>query len=127
MAEKMTKKDMFAIIETLIPAGHEYETELKDFIAKQVKMLDAKAEKARARAAIRKADGDELRATVEAALTDEWQTIADIMAMIDDETVTRAMVSARLGALVKAGVADKEKQSIGGKRTMHYKLMAIDE
>lgn len=124
MADKMVKKDMFALLATYIPEDAEHAAELKEFCAKQIEQIEAKAEKARRNAAIRKAEGDELRDMVYGALTNELQTIPQIMdAMgLDDPEITRAKVSARLGQLFKAGEIEKTAISVDGKRTMHYKL-----
>ena len=99
------------------------ETKIIDFIDNEIAMIDKKADKARARAEITKAEGDEMRAVVESALTEEWQSIASILEVIGDEEFTKGKVSARLGALVKQGVAEKESQVIDGKRTMHYRII----
>lgn len=127
MADKMLKKDMFLLMRTFIPKGHEYESELISFIDSQITALDIKKEKCRERAAARKALGDDLKAMVEATLTYDWQTIADIMVMIGDESITRAKVSARLGVLVKEGTACKICKIVDGKRTMHYKLLTEED
>ena len=127
MAEKkITKKDMFERLRALIPEDASDRDMLIEFIDLQIGQIDKKAEKARERAEKIKAEGDELRAAVEGALTNEWQTITDIIEVIDDETATRAKISARLSALVKAGIADKEQRTVDGKRTMHYKLFGAD-
>ena len=127
MAEKkITKKDMFERLRTLIPEDADDRDILIEFIDLQIGQIDKKAEKARERAEKIKAEGDELRAAVEGALTNEWQTISNIIEVIDDETATRAKISARLSALVKAGIADKEQRTVDGKRTMHYKLFGAD-
>lgn len=124
MADKMTKKEMFEILASFIPEEDERAAELREFCTKQVEIIDRKAEKAKARNAERKAAGDELRDMVFGALTEELQTIPQIMeAMgLDDPEITRAKVSARLGQLVKAGDVEKLAMSVDGKRTMHYKI-----
>ena len=71
------------------------------FAANEQVLLANKAAKAKAKAAEKKAEGDELRDAVEAVLTDEFQTIADIAAQIEGEDVTVAKVTYRLGALVR--------------------------
>lgn len=124
MADKMTKKEMFEILASFIPEEDERAAELREFCIKQVEIIDRKAEKAKARNAERKAAGDELRDMVFGALTEELQTIPQIMeAMgLDDPEITRAKVSARLGQLVKAGDVEKLAMFVDGKRTMHYKI-----
>ena len=124
MADKMTKREMFEILAGFIPEEDERAAELHEFCIKQVEIIDRKAEKAKTRNAERKAAGDELRDMVFGALTEELQTIPQIMeAMgLDDPEITRAKVSARLGQLVKAGDVEKLAMSVNGKRTMHYKI-----
>lgn len=124
MADKMTKKDYFEMLKGFVPADAENVDEILAFIDKQIEQLDTKATKARERAAERKAEGDELRAMVAAAVTDEFQTIDQIMTAmeLDDPDVTRAKITARLGQLVKAGEVMKVAMTVDKKRIMHYKL-----
>lgn len=121
--KKITKKDKFEMLRGFIPTDFEQYDTLIEFIDNEIGMIDKKADKARARAEIAKAEGDEMRAVVESALTDEWQSIASILEVIGNEEFTKGKVSARLGALVKQGVVEKESQTIEGKRTMHYRLI----
>lgn len=123
MTDKMVKKDMFALLASYVPEDAEHAAELKEFCAKQIEQIEAKAAKAQAQAAARKAEGDELRDMVYGALTEELQTIPQIMyAMGIDPEITRAKVSARLSQLYKAGEIEKLAINVDGKRTMHYKL-----
>ncbi|MCC8068780.1 MAG: hypothetical protein LIO71_03320 [Ruminococcus sp.] len=127
MADKMTKRDWFGEIRTIVE-GSDYEdvAGALEFIDHQVELLDAKAVKAAERAAAKKADGDELRQTVLGILTEEAQTADDITAAIGDETITKAKVVARLTQLVKAGAATKEQvKTDDGRRVMEYKLCDI--
>ena len=124
MAEvKMTKKDYFVQIKAIVAgADVEGKDELIAFVDKQVEMLDAKAAKAKERAANKKAEGDELREVVASILTDELQTADEIAAQVDGEDITKAKVVARLTQLVKAGVATKEQVKIDSAKRMAYKL-----
>lgn len=124
MADKMTKREMFTILDTFVPDDAEHAEVLHAFIAKQIEMIDAKAEKARERAAERKMEGDELRAMVAAAVTDEFQTADQIMeAMgLDDPDLTKAKIVARLSQLVTAEEVVKQAFTVDKKRKMHYKL-----
>ena len=94
-----------------------------EFIDSEIAAINKKAEKAKIRAEITKAEGDEMRAVVESALTNDWQSIASILNAIGDEEFTKGKVSARLGALIKMGIAEKESQTVDGKRVMHYRLI----
>ena len=119
--KKITKKDNFnAIIEVLTEVGRE---DLAKVIEHEIELLDAKSSKAKATAAKKKAEGDALRDAVQAVLTDELQTIADITAKFEGEDVSAAKVQYRLNALVGAGIAVKEQVTIGEGESRR-KLMA---
>jgi DNA-binding protein H-NS len=111
--KKITKKDNFiAIVNILEAAGH---TDLADVIKHEIELLENKAAKAKATAAKKKTDGDALTAAVEAALTDELTTIADITAKVEfDDEVTVSKVQYRLNQLEKNGKARKEQITVGG-------------
>lgn len=123
MEKKITKKEYFEMVAEIVEgSGAENKEELMEFINKQVEALDKKAAKAKERAAEKKAEGDELRAKVEAVLTDEVQVIDEIVDAIGEEDVTRNKVVARLTQLVKAGIAVKEEVKNGSKKVMGYRL-----
>ena len=109
--EKITKREMFeAIKETFETGSCKFDAEVvKAFCDKEIASLDAKAAKAKERAAAKKAEADVLMDQVEDALTDEYQTIADIAAAVaevnPDATVSK--ITYRLTKLVEAGVAEK--------------------
>lgn len=105
---KMTEREMYAYIAELLP-DHE---DVTAFCDKKVAALDKKAENAKAKAAEKKAAGDELRNRVEAVLTEDWQTIADVVAALNDEDVTASKVTYRLNALVDLGVAVKDETKL---------------
>lgn len=123
MEKKITKREYFEMVAEIVEgSGAENKAELMEFINKQVEVLDKKAAKAKERAAEKKAEGDELRAKVEAVLTDEVQVIDEIVDAIGEENVTRNKVVARLTQLVKAGIAVKEEVKNGSKKVMGYRL-----
>lgn len=105
ITEKMTKKDKFnAIIEILVDA--EDASDLIDFCEAEIAALDKKSAKAKAAAAEKKAEADPLADAVLAALTDEFQVIADVTDAIDPALgATAAKVGYRLRALVADGKA----------------------
>lgn len=122
---KMTKAMWYEELKGIV-AGSDYEQkdEAIEFIDKQIEQLTAKAEKAKARAAEKKADGDELREAVYAVLTDQLQTIDEITAQVDFEDVTKAKVTARLTQLTKAEMATKDTvKTEDGRRITAYKLV----
>ena len=92
-----------------------------------IAQLDAKAAKAKERAAEKKADGDALRAVVESTVSDEYQTIDDITAKVVEvegyEDVTKSKVTARLTQLVKSGAIHKvQVKTEDGRKVMAYAL-----
>ena len=113
----MTNKEMFEQIKGKLTDAEEIA-----FIETQIAALDRKAAKAKERAAAKKAEGDELRAEVQAILTEEFQSAQAITDAIGKEDVTKAKVIARLKQLVDTGVAVKEEVKIGDKKQMAYKL-----
>lgn len=132
--EKITKKSMF---EGMIAYFEGAETELTEaqfveFCKGQIADLDKKAAKAKERAAAKRAEGDELTDLVQSALTDEFQTIADIITVVAeaDPEVTGAKVTARLTKLVKANVVEKEQVTVTDgdkkKKAMAYRLASAD-
>ena len=121
MEKKITKRENFlSIVEVLTAAGHE---DLAKVIEHEIELLDNKAAKAKATAAKKKVEGDALRDAVQAVLTDELATIAEVTAKVEGEDVTQAKVQFRLNALVNAGIARKEQVTVGEGETKR-KLMA---
>ena len=103
--KKITKRDNFnAIIEVLTDAGRD---DLADVIKHEVQLLDAKSLKAKARAAEKKAEGDNLTAIVASVLDEEFETIPNVTAKVMefDESATVSKVQYRLVQLVKSGKA----------------------
>jgi hypothetical protein len=86
------------------------------FCDKEIASLDAKAAKAKERAAAKKAEADVLMDQVRDTLTGEFQTIADIAANVAevnaDATVSK--VTYRLTKLVEAGEAEKTDVTVPG-------------
>ena len=130
MEKKITKKDYYAMLKEIVEESKDIETEISkeellEFINKQVASINAKAEKAKEKAAEKKANGDELREVVQSVLTEEYQTIDNIVSQIKVEEVTKAKITARLTSLVKAGLATKSdiKNEETGKIQKAYKLI----
>lgn len=97
--------------------------DLQEYCQTTIEQLDAKAAKAKEKAAEKKAANDELKTTVAGVLTDEFQTADAIVDRIGDAEVTKAKVVNRLAALVKDGVAVKEEVKQEDKtKKMMYKL-----
>ena len=126
MEKKITKRDYYEMLKEIVTNSNvEGASELVEFIDKQVALIDTKAEKAKARNAEKKANGDELRDAVQAILTDEFQTIDAIVAQIGGEEITKAKVTARLTSLVNNGIAEKaDVKDDEGRKLKAYKLVA---
>lgn len=120
---KMTKKDWFEELKGIVEASdYAQKDEAVAFIDAQIELLDNKAEKAKVRAAAKKAETDELKAVVASLLTEELQTADVIAAKIEGEDVSKQKVVSRLTALVKDGVAVKEQIKVEKDKKMAYKL-----
>ena len=126
---KVTKKDVLSAIATIITDDFKVQVgdvtvtaeDVNAYIEKTIDQLNAKNEKAKERAAEKKADGDELRAKIEAILTDEYQTGDQITAAIGDPEVTKAKVTARLTQLCKADKAHKTQvKTEDGRKIVAY-------
>lgn len=132
MTSKLTNADYYKNIKAYF-AGEDMDERvtnegIMEFCEKQIAALESRAEKARVRAAEKRAQGDALLDAVYAALTDEFQSRADVNALIDAELEpTVAKVGYRLTRLVNEGRAVKEEATVAGpdgkaKRVAVYKL-----
>jgi len=127
---KITKTQILKAIAKAVDADFvttidEVEVTGADIIAyteKAIGQLADKADKAKAKAAEKKAEGDALKEVVKGLLTTEFQTRDAIAEQIEGEDVTPAKVTARLTALIKDGVAKKEEVKVGDKVRMAYAL-----
>lgn len=125
--KKITNKDRFsAIIAVLTGADTEIDiTELVEFCEKQIDALDRKAVKAKERAAERKEASDDLTEAIFDILTDEAQTITQILEALDDEELTNAKISNRCAKLAKAGRAIKSEVVIPGDKESGVKARKL--
>ena len=96
--------------------------DFREYIEKSIVQIDARNAKAAERQAEKKAAGDQLRSRIKSVLSDSPMTIADIVEALDDETVTNAMVVARLGQLVKNGEVNKNDVKVEGRTLKTYVL-----
>ena len=119
--EKITKREMFeAIKETFETGVCKFDAKVvTDFCDKEIASLDAKAAKAKERAAAKKAEADVLMDQVKAVLTDEFQTIADIATAVaavnPDATVSK--ITYRLTKLVESEIAEKTQVTVPATET----------
>jgi len=128
---KVTKRERYEAIKTLCSMAENVgDLDIDGIIAfcdKEIETLDARAEKAKERAAIKRAEGDELLEIVYNALTDEFETRDAITERIGNENISVAKVTYRLTSLVKAGRAVKDETNVTGadgknRRVSVYKL-----
>jgi len=120
--KKLTKKDYYNEILSILTEKDESQ-ELIDFVQNQIDTLDKRAEKAKERAAEKRAEGDELRETVKSVLTNDFQTVENIVSAINDEEISKAKVIARLTQLVTLGEVEKtDVKSDDGKTRKAYRL-----
>lgn len=129
MADKKTKAMYFAELKEMVIAAvedQEQQNELVEFIDKQLETLEKRKVSAAERAAKKREASDAMTEQTLAQIGEELQTVDEIVAAIDDETVTRNKVTARLGKLVKAGTIVKEAVKVDGNKRMAYRLAADD-
>lgn len=137
--EKLTKRSVYealinyATTGVMSYDGNEISAEdLAAFAENEIALLDKKAEKAKERAATKRAEGDALTDAVRNALTSEFEPIADIAARIEGDDVTVSKITYRLGQLVKAGEAEKAQITIPATETtkmrkvMAYKIASAE-
>ena len=127
MAEKMTKMEMFATLKETIKEIEGVDETLVEFLDKEMAALTQKAEKAKERAAKKKAEGDALKEAIVAVLTEEMQTVDDIVAQIEGEDVSKQKIVVRLTQLVKDGVAERGTEKVDGKQRAAYCLTGVSE
>jgi hypothetical protein len=141
--EKITKKAMYGALVNFANGGELIADtkdgqvtvsmeQLAEFATREIELLDNKAAKAKAAAAKKKTEGDELQDAVAAALSDtDFEPIADIAERVDGEDVTVSKVTYRLTQLVKNGVAEKQEIAVptaDGKtrKIMGYRLVVAE-
>ena len=116
----MTKREYFNEIKTAMSDRED----IVAFCDKEIDLIDRKNEKARERAAKKRAESDAMTEAVYATLTNEFAFIDDIVAATEGDEVTRGKVLARLSKLVREGKAEKEdiKNPEGKGKKAAYKL-----
>lgn len=122
---KFTKRDKYLDLIAILN-GDEAKIdrdELVAFCEKEIASIDNRAVKAKERAAKKKADGDELSDRIFETLTHDFQTIDDIVMLLDDEEVTKPKVSYRIGKFVKNGTVEKAELTVDKARRIAYKLV----
>lgn len=126
MATKKTKAMYFEELREMVIAAvedEEMQNELVEFLDKQLATLEKRKASAAERAAKKKVESDALTDAIYAQLGEDFVTVDEIVAALDDEEVTRNKVTSRLGKLIKAEKVVKESvKTEDGSRKMAYKL-----
>ena len=111
---KVTKKDYFTKVIDLLNGALEFGYDpdedvnaVIEFCEKEIATLDKRSAKAKETAAAKKAEADALTEAIAAILPMDFTSVDDVVALINDEEVTRGKVQYRLTQLVKAGTAEK--------------------
>ena len=117
MENKMTKNEMYSLIAELCADN----ADVVAFCENEQTKLAAKAEKAKARAAEKRAAGDELYNVILDCVGSEPVTAEAVLDMLEGDDLTVAKVRARLSQGVKNEKLVKETVKIDGKNKVHYK------
>ena len=119
--EKITKSAKFKMIEDILATVDNKNAEmLIEFVRGEQTALANKAAKAKAKAAEKKTEIDELGNAVLSVLNGEPKTRDEIFALVDVADATLAKVGARLTKLVDAGLVVKSEvkaTTASGKKT----------
>ena len=126
--DRTTKRDFYeAIIKAMETGETKVEpTKIIEFCENEIALLDKKADKAKERAAAKKAEVDELMEKVYAVLSDtEFMTRNAVMDALGDmpEDVSIAKVGARLTKLVGAQKVEKAEQTVANAEGKKSKVM----
>ena len=125
ITKKITKADNFAELRNIVIATIEDEAKKADlvaFIDKQLAELEKRKVDAAKRAEKKKAESDELTEEIFDLLGEELTTVDEVVVALDNEEITRAKVTSRLGKLVKEGRVVKEAVKVDGKKRMAYRV-----
>lgn len=122
---KKTKKDYFMELKDIViecVENEEDQAELTKFIDERLAELEKRKADAAKRAEKKKAESDELTEEIFGLIGDELTTVDEVVVALDDEEITRAKVTARLGKLVRDGRIVKEAVKVDGKKRMAYRV-----
>lgn len=116
---KVTKKDYFTKVIDLLNGALEFGYDpdedvnaVIEFCEKEIATLDKRSAKAKETAAAKKAETDALTEAIAAILPVDFTSVDDVVALMNDEEVTRGKVQYRLTQLVKAGTAEKGEVTV---------------
>ena len=118
---KMTKMERFQALKAIVEnSTSEMKDELIETLDNEIEILEKRKVAAKARAEQKKAESDALTDAIYACMTNDAQTVEDILENVDFEDVTRNKITARIGKLIKAGLVMKQTIKIDGNRKMAY-------
>ena len=120
--KKITKKEKYGMLLAIEEVA--VDNMLRTFVEEEIAALEAKAEKARERAAKKKAENDELgekiyKIIVEKGSSVTLQELYKILS-VDDEEITTSKIVARLTKLVNSDKIDKAEATIEKSKKMTY-------
>lgn len=120
--KKITKKEKYGMLLAIEEVAAD--DMLRTFVEEEITALEAKAEKARERAAKKKAENDELgekiyKIIVEKGSSVTLQELYKILS-VDDEEITTSKIVARLTKLVNSDKIDKAEATIEKSKKMTY-------
>ena len=90
----MTKREKFEVIANL--ADVKANAELSEFIANEIALLEKKSAYKSSKPTKRQAENEILKGRIAEILTDEGQTVTEILAQLEDASLTNQRVSALL-------------------------------
>lgn len=113
---KITKRDFLNNIKTVFTTGEsDFDPELMiAFAEKELAQLTHKADKARERAAAKRAEVDVLYDRIMGVLSNEPKTVAEIVIALNDEDVTAGKVSYRCSKMAANGDITKTNVKLSG-------------
>ena len=118
---KMTKMERFQALKTFVEnSTSEMKNEFIELIDGEIEAIERRKAAAKVRAEQKKAESDALTDAIYACMTDDAQTVEDILENVDFEDVTRNKITARIGKLIKAGLVMKQTIKVDGSRKMAY-------
>ena len=90
----MTKRENFVAINAILnETGH---NEFDEFIAHELELLGKKSSYKSSKPTKRQVENEEIKSRIAEILTDEGQTVTEILAQLGDENLTNQRVSALL-------------------------------
>ena len=122
VTKAMVIETIKAQVETMSLTGGVTAEDVIAYCDNTLAQIQAKADKARERAAEKKAAGDDIKNAILAVMTDQFQTREQITEALADPEMTVAKVGTRLTQLAADGAIVKEQVKLENGKKMCYKL-----